>query len=142
MSPIGRAALHVAQQQKISLVTGSALTIDRQIALHLARDGDRLMTAARHAGAVGPGHAVTAKRGTAGLTRAKSNEPGAENVAGYNVVPGSIELTRGLAARATRVGRACRLRCPAGAAGRRKSRQWCVSSVPTTRASSPDRQFI
>ena len=37
----------MAQEQKVALVTGSALNIGRQIALHLARDGYRVMTTAR-----------------------------------------------------------------------------------------------
>jgi len=39
--------MHMAQEQKVALVTGSALNIGRQIALHLARDGYRVMTTAR-----------------------------------------------------------------------------------------------
>lgn len=35
-------------EQKVALVTGSALNIGRQIALALARDGYRIMTTARH----------------------------------------------------------------------------------------------
>jgi 3-oxoacyl-[acyl-carrier protein] reductase len=37
----------MAQKQKVALVTGSALNIGRQIALHLALEGYRVMTTAR-----------------------------------------------------------------------------------------------
>jgi hypothetical protein len=41
-SPIGREKSRIAQKQKVALVTGSALNIGRQIALHLALEGYRV----------------------------------------------------------------------------------------------------
>ncbi|HET6605707.1 MAG TPA: SDR family oxidoreductase [Rhodopila sp.] len=51
-----------------------------------------------HVGAVGRVHAVTAKAGMVGLTRALAKELAADNITVNTVVPGSIETIRGAAA--------------------------------------------
>jgi 3-oxoacyl-[acyl-carrier protein] reductase len=51
-----------------------------------------------HVGAVGRVHAVTAKAGMVGLTRALAKELAADNITVNIVVPGSIETVRGAAA--------------------------------------------
>ncbi len=51
-----------------------------------------------HVGAVGRVHAVTAKAGMLGLTRALAKELAPENITVNTVVPGSIETIRGAAA--------------------------------------------
>lgn len=51
-----------------------------------------------HVGAVGRVHAVTAKAGMVGLTRALAKELAAGNITVNTVVPGSIETIRGAAA--------------------------------------------
>ncbi|WP_428484115.1 SDR family NAD(P)-dependent oxidoreductase [Rhodopila sp.] len=51
-----------------------------------------------HVGAVGRVHAVTAKAGMVGLTRALAKELAAANITVNTVVPGSIETIRGAAA--------------------------------------------
>jgi 3-oxoacyl-[acyl-carrier protein] reductase len=51
-----------------------------------------------HVGAVGRVHAVTAKAGMLGLTRALAKELAADNITVNTVVPGSIETVRGAAA--------------------------------------------
>jgi 3-oxoacyl-[acyl-carrier protein] reductase len=51
-----------------------------------------------HVGAVGRVHAVTAKAGMIGLTRALAKELAADNITVNTVVPGSIETIRGAAA--------------------------------------------
>ena len=51
-----------------------------------------------HVGAVGRVHAVTAKAGMVGLTRALAKELAADNITVNTVVPGSIETVRGAAA--------------------------------------------
>ncbi len=51
-----------------------------------------------HVGAVGRVHAVTAKAGMVGLTRALAKELAADNITVNTVVPGSIETIRGVAA--------------------------------------------
>jgi 3-oxoacyl-[acyl-carrier protein] reductase len=51
-----------------------------------------------HVGAVGRVHAITAKAGMIGLTRALSKELAAHNITVNTVVPGSIETVRGFAA--------------------------------------------
>ena len=51
-----------------------------------------------HVGAVGRVHAVTAKAGMLGLTRALAKELAADNITVNTVVPGSIETIRGAAA--------------------------------------------
>ncbi len=53
---------------------------------------------AAHVGAVGRVHAVTAKAGMVGLTRALAKELAADNITVNTVVPGSIETIRGAAA--------------------------------------------
>jgi len=51
-----------------------------------------------HVGAVGRVHAVTAKAGMVGMTRALAKELAADNITVNTVVPGSIETIRGAAA--------------------------------------------
>ncbi len=51
-----------------------------------------------HVGAVGRVHAVTAKAGMIGLTRALAKELATDNITVNTVVPGSIETIRGAAA--------------------------------------------
>ena len=51
-----------------------------------------------HVGAVGRVHAITAKAGMVGLTRALAKELAADNITVNTVVPGSIETVRGFAA--------------------------------------------
>lgn len=51
-----------------------------------------------HVGAVGRVHAVTAKAGMVGLSRALAKELAADNITVNTVVPGSIETIRGAAA--------------------------------------------
>jgi 3-oxoacyl-[acyl-carrier protein] reductase len=51
-----------------------------------------------HVGAVGRVHAITAKAGMVGLTRALSKELAPHNITVNTVVPGSIETVRGFAA--------------------------------------------
>ena len=51
-----------------------------------------------HVGAVGRVHAVTAKAGMVGLTRALAKELAADDITVNTVVPGSIETIRGAAA--------------------------------------------
>lgn len=51
-----------------------------------------------HVGAVGRVHAITAKAGMTGLTRALAKELGAHNITVNTVVPGQIETVRGAAA--------------------------------------------
>jgi len=51
-----------------------------------------------HVGAVGRVHAVTAKAGIVGLTRALAKELAGDNITVNTVVPGSIETIRGAAA--------------------------------------------
>jgi 3-oxoacyl-[acyl-carrier protein] reductase len=51
-----------------------------------------------HVGAVGRVHAITAKAGMVGLTRALAKELAANNITVNTVVPGSIETVRGFAA--------------------------------------------
>jgi 3-oxoacyl-[acyl-carrier protein] reductase len=51
-----------------------------------------------HVGAVGRVHAVTAKAGMVGLTRALAKELAADNITVNTVVPGSISTIRGAAA--------------------------------------------
>ena len=51
-----------------------------------------------HVGAVGRVHAVTAKAGMVGLTRALAKELAPDNITVNTVVPGSIETIRGAAA--------------------------------------------
>jgi 3-oxoacyl-[acyl-carrier protein] reductase len=51
-----------------------------------------------HVGAVGRVHAITAKAGMLGLTRALAKELAADNITVNTVVPGSIETIRGAAA--------------------------------------------
>ena len=51
-----------------------------------------------HVGAVGRVHAITAKAGMVGLTRALAKELASDNITVNTVVPGSIETVRGFAA--------------------------------------------
>jgi len=51
-----------------------------------------------HVGAVGRVHAITAKAGMVGMTRALAKELAADNITVNTVVPGSIETVRGFAA--------------------------------------------
>ena len=51
-----------------------------------------------HVGALGRVHAITAKSGMVGLTRALAKELGSHNITVNIVVPGSIETVRGFAA--------------------------------------------
>ncbi len=51
-----------------------------------------------HVGAIGRVHAITAKAGMVGLTRALSKELAGDNITVNTVVPGSIETIRGFAA--------------------------------------------
>ena len=51
-----------------------------------------------HVGAMGRVHAITAKAGMTGLTRALSKELAGHNITVNTVVPGSIETVRGFAA--------------------------------------------
>jgi len=51
-----------------------------------------------HVGAVGRVHAVTAKAGMLGMTRALAKELASDNITVNTVVPGSIETIRGAAA--------------------------------------------
>ncbi|HEY2131741.1 MAG TPA: SDR family NAD(P)-dependent oxidoreductase [Acetobacteraceae bacterium] len=51
-----------------------------------------------HVGAIGRVHAVTAKAGMVGLTRALAKELAGDNITVNTVVPGSIETIRGAAA--------------------------------------------
>ena len=51
-----------------------------------------------HVGAMGRVHAITAKAGMVGLTRALAKELAADNITVNTVVPGSIETVRGFAA--------------------------------------------
>ncbi len=51
-----------------------------------------------HTGAVGRVHAVTAKAGMLGLTRALAKELAADNITVNTVVPGHIDTVRGAAA--------------------------------------------
>ncbi len=51
-----------------------------------------------HVGAIGRVHAITAKAGMVGLTRALAKELAGDNITVNTVVPGSIETIRGFAA--------------------------------------------
>jgi 3-oxoacyl-[acyl-carrier protein] reductase len=70
-----------------------------------------------HVGAVGRVHAITAKAGMVGLTRALSKELAADNITVNTVVPGSIETVRGFAAGGNH-GRASLPDSPLGRRGR------------------------
>jgi len=70
-----------------------------------------------HVGAVGRVHAITAKAGMVGLTRALSKELAAHNITVNTVVPGSIETVRGFAAGGNH-GRASLPDSPLGRRGR------------------------
>jgi 3-oxoacyl-[acyl-carrier protein] reductase len=70
-----------------------------------------------HVGAVGRVHAITAKAGMVGLTRALSKELAPHNITVNTVVPGSIETVRGFAAGGNS-GRASLPESPLGRRGR------------------------
>jgi 3-oxoacyl-[acyl-carrier protein] reductase len=70
-----------------------------------------------HVGAMGRVHAITAKAGMVGLTRALSKELAAHNITVNTVVPGSIETVRGFAAGGNH-GRASLPDSPLGRRGR------------------------
>jgi len=70
-----------------------------------------------HVGAVGRVHAITAKAGMTGLTRALAKELAAHNITVNTVVPGSIETVRGFAAGGNH-GRASLPDSPLGRRGR------------------------
>ena len=70
-----------------------------------------------HVGAVGRVHAITAKAGMVGLTRALSKELAGDNITVNTVVPGSIETVRGFAAGGNH-GRATLPDSPLGRRGR------------------------
>jgi 3-oxoacyl-[acyl-carrier protein] reductase len=70
-----------------------------------------------HIGAMGRVHAITAKAGMVGLTRALSKELAANNITVNTVVPGSIETVRGFAAGGNH-GRAALPDSPLGRRGR------------------------
>ncbi len=70
-----------------------------------------------HVGAVGRVHAITAKAGMTGLTRALSKELAPHNITVNTVVPGSIETVRGFAAGGNH-GRASLPDSPLGRRGR------------------------
>ena len=70
-----------------------------------------------HVGAVGRVHAITAKAGMVGLTRALSKELAPHNITVNTVVPGSIETVRGFAAGGNH-GRAALPDSPLGRRGR------------------------
>jgi 3-oxoacyl-[acyl-carrier protein] reductase len=70
-----------------------------------------------HVGAIGRVHAITAKAGMVGLTRALSKELAAHNITVNTVVPGSIETVRGFAAGGNH-GRASLPDSPLGRRGR------------------------
>ena len=70
-----------------------------------------------HIGAMGRVHAITAKAGMVGLTRALSKELAAQNITVNTVVPGSIETVRGFAAGGNH-GRASLPESPLGRRGR------------------------
>ena len=70
-----------------------------------------------HVGAVGRVHAITAKSGMVGLTRALSKELASHNITVNTVVPGSIETVRGFAAGGNH-GRAALPDSPLGRRGR------------------------
>ena len=70
-----------------------------------------------HVGAMGRVHAITAKAGMVGLTRALSKELAAQNITVNTVVPGSIETVRGFAAGGNH-GRASLPDSPLGRRGR------------------------
>jgi 3-oxoacyl-[acyl-carrier protein] reductase len=70
-----------------------------------------------HVGAVGRVHAITAKAGMTGLTRALSKELAQYNITVNTVVPGSIETVRGFAAGGNH-GRAALPESPLGRRGR------------------------
>jgi 3-oxoacyl-[acyl-carrier protein] reductase len=69
---------------------------------HIARDGGGCIInvggISAHVGAVGRVHAVTAKAGMVGLTRALAKELAADDITVNIVVPGSIDTVRGAAA--------------------------------------------
>jgi 3-oxoacyl-[acyl-carrier protein] reductase len=70
-----------------------------------------------HVGAIGRVHAITAKAGMVGLTRALSKELAGNNITVNTVVPGSIETVRGFAAGGNN-GRASLPDSPLGRRGR------------------------
>ncbi len=70
-----------------------------------------------HVGAIGRVHAITAKAGMTGLTRALSKELASHNITVNTVVPGSIETVRGFAAGGNH-GRASLPDSPLGRRGR------------------------
>jgi 3-oxoacyl-[acyl-carrier protein] reductase len=70
-----------------------------------------------HVGAMGRVHAITAKAGMLGLTRALSKELAGNNITVNTVVPGSIETVRGFAAGGNH-GRAALPDSPLGRRGR------------------------
>jgi 3-oxoacyl-[acyl-carrier protein] reductase len=70
-----------------------------------------------HVGAMGRVHAITAKAGMVGLTRALAKELAANNITVNTVVPGSIETVRGFAAGGN-TGRASLPDSPLGRRGR------------------------
>ena len=93
-----------------------------------------------HLGAKGRVHAVTAKAGMLGLTRALAKEL-APTVTVNCVVPGTIDTVRRLRRRRQRAGaRACRTIWPAGRADRRRSPRWCAICARRRRGSSPGRR--
>lgn len=88
---------------------------------HIARAGGgaivNLGGISAHVGAVGRVHAVTAKAGMVGLTRALARELAADNITVNTVVPGSIETVRGAAAGGSH-GRAALPDAPMGRQGK------------------------
>ena len=74
-----------------------------------------------HVGAVGRVHAITAKAGMVGMTRALAKELRQDAITVNTVVPGSIETIRGAAAGGNHGRPRCRTPCWAAAGSRTKS---------------------
>jgi 3-oxoacyl-[acyl-carrier protein] reductase len=86
----------------MSATLGGAFYCAHAAAPHIAASGGgsivNLGGMSAHVGAVGRVHAVTAKAGMVGLTRALAKELAGDNITVNTVVPGSIETIRGAAA--------------------------------------------
>ncbi len=86
-----------------------------------------------HVGATGRVHAIAAKSGMVGLTRALSKELASHNITVNTVVPGSIETVRGFAAGGNH-GRAALPDSPLGRRGRPEEIAWMVAYLCSEKA--------